>query len=167
MAQAVQLAALHGAGGVNRALGQAFRRCICGGQAAHPGTGEVASAAGAGGIIAGSAAGQLTLHDLTEVRRPAAGRLTIFKSQSGPAVAINRLRHTAGIALSLPLMPRSEEEVLRWPVSAAASPTGNTDSADRIPELRRTLLRCVINPRMEQRTLPPLCVAIGILVLID
>jgi hypothetical protein len=75
MAQAVQLAA-HGAGGVNRALGQAFRRCICGGQAAHPGTGEAASAAGAGGIIAGSAAGQLTLHDLTEVRRPAAGGLT-------------------------------------------------------------------------------------------
>jgi hypothetical protein len=34
-------------------------------------------AAGACGIIAGSAAGQLTLHDLTEVRRPAAGGLTI------------------------------------------------------------------------------------------
>ncbi len=98
---------------------------------------------------------------------PCGGRANVFKSRSGPAVAINRLRHTAGIALSLPLMPRSEEEVLRWPVSAAASPTGNTDSADRIPELRRTLLRCVINPRMEQRTLPPLCVAIGILVLID
>jgi hypothetical protein len=49
----------------------------------------------------------------------------------------------------LPLMPRSEQEVLRWPVSAATSSKGNTDSADRIPELRRTPLRCVINPRLE------------------
>ena len=47
--------------------GRAFRRCLRGRQASHPGTAQAVAAAGAG-IIADPATGQLTLHESREVR---------------------------------------------------------------------------------------------------